>query len=834
MRHSTLLLFSIIMLTQAVPSPCQSESGGKPLFGRLPPLFVENGGQYPPDVSFVLHGSDKSVYFTSKGLTLALVHSDKRWVIKLDFVGCRNGVRPHGEDRQQAVVNHFRGSPDTWKTGISTYARIVYPEVWPGVDVVFTGMRNKLKYAFIVKPGADPGKICLAYRGVSRIQVTEAGNLVASTPAGDLEDAKPIAYQEVNGKKLPVEVSFSPDLDTGDDIHRIFFSLGEYDPEMELVIDPTVIMYCGYIGGSGMDHGHSIAVDTAGNAYVAGWTKSSQVTFPDKVGPDLTYNGDWDGFVAKVNASGTGLVYCGYIGGSGSDQLQGIEVDSAGYVYLTGRTGSTEATFPVTVGPDLTHNGSDDAFVAKLNPAGTSLVYCGYIGGTSGDAGFGIAIDGSGSAFVAGYASSNEKTFPVAFGPDLTHNGSSDCFVAKVNPAGTGLIYCGYIGGSGSDGARSGVAVDRVGNAYVTSATNSTEQTFPVKVGPDTTYNGGEFDCFVARVNAKGTALDYCGYIGGSAHDRGEKIKVDSKGAAYLCGHTTSSNLPTVVGPDLTFNGHWEAFVAKVNPTGKSLDYCGYIGGADTEVPYDIALDTSGHAYVVGHTRSNSSTFPVKGGPGLTQSGISDVFVARVNRSGSALDYCGYIGGQYVDEGFGIAVDGAGSAYLTGRVSSNSSTFPVKVGPDLSYNGGDMWMGDAFVAKVIHQSFFYQCYGKGKQGSGLFTPLLSASGIPNIGALINLHVSGGIGAGGSMMIIGPAPANLPALGGTLLVVPGFYHFFFLSGQPNIPGTGMAAVPILIPNDVRLKGVTLYAQTGIVDPGVAYGLSMTNGLECVIQ
>ena len=329
----------------------------------------------------------------------------------------------------------------------------------------------------------------------------------------------------------------------------------------------TALVYCGFIGGSDTDYGYGIAVDGSGNAYVTGHTYSTEATFPKTVGPDLTHNGLNDAFAAKVNSSGTALVYCGYIGGSSYDYGYGIAVDGPGNAYVTGETSSTEATFPETVGPDLTQNGSNDAFVAKVNSSGTALVYCGYIGGSSYEYGRGIAVDGPGNAYVTGITDSAESTFPETVGPDLTQNGSYDTFVAKVNSSGTALVYCGYLGGSSDDNSR-GIAVDGSGNAYVTGQTDSTQATFPETVGPDLTYNGGFSDAFVAKVNSSGTALDYCGYFGGSNGDYGVGIAVDGSGNAYVTGQTdsTQATFPETVGPDLTYNGgSWDAFVAKVS-----------------------------------------------------------------------------------------------------------------------------------------------------------------------------------------------------------------------------------------------------------------------------
>jgi uncharacterized protein (TIGR03437 family) len=287
----------------------------------------------------------------------------------------------------------------------------------------------------------------------------------------------------------------------------------------------------------------------------------------------LTFNGGavvGDVFVAKVNEVGSALVYCGYIGGSGEERGQRIAVDGAGAAYITGFTNSTEVSFPVAVGPDLSFNGATgDAFVAKVNAAGTGLVYCGYIGGSGVDDGGDIAVDRLGAAYVVGTTGSTETSFPVVGGPDLSYNGEiSDAFVAKVNASGTALVYCGYIGGNSFERG-AGIAIDGLGQAYVTGETRSTEASFPVVGGPDLTHNGAGFiDAFVAKVNAAGTGLIYCGYIGGSNGDSGLDIAADSPGAAYVVGVTfsTEANFPVLGGPDLSYNGgNLDVFIAKIS-----------------------------------------------------------------------------------------------------------------------------------------------------------------------------------------------------------------------------------------------------------------------------
>jgi uncharacterized repeat protein (TIGR02543 family) len=691
-----------------LPQAAQIEAGQAKVkmdndYGKMPLSFIPNKGQMDRQVYFYIQGKDKSVYFTSTGLTYAL--SSPRWVVKLDFVGARKDVKPELLEKSGTVISYFKGKAEEWKTGLQAASKIIYRELWPGIDLVYYGTVNKMKYEFIVHPGADPAQIKLVYRGADSVKENSQGQLEVQTKSGGFVDDTPVAWQEIAGKRESVSLKYAvesgkekqntPDVTYG-------FSVGEYDKNEALILDPAVIVYCGYIGGSGNDiddRGEAIAVDASGCAYVTGETSSSETTFPVIGGPDLTHKGNYDVFVAKIEADGSGLVYCGYIGGSGSDAGSGIALDSSGCAYVTGWTNSTQATFPVTGGPDLIYNENQDAFVAKLNAAGTALVYCGYIGGYDSDESYGIAVDASGYAYVAGNTSSDPIFFPEKIGPDLTQNGGADIFVAKVKVDGTGLVYCGYIGGGNNDYAQ-GIALDDSGCAYVIGYTYSTETTFPVKGGPDLIHNG-YLDAIVAKVKADGTALDYCGYIGGNAGDFGYGIAVDSSGCAYVTGFTDSAetSFPVKVGPDLTYNGGGEhdAFVAKVKADGTQLVYCGYIGGSGEDNSYSIAVDATGNAYITGLTDSDQTTFPVLIGPDLTLFCGIDAFVAKVKADGTALDYCGYIEGFGEDGGYGIAVDTWGCAYVIGNTNSPQIYFPVTVGPDLTFNGGNI---DAFVAKI--------------------------------------------------------------------------------------------------------------------------------------
>lgn len=397
-----------------------------------------------------------------------------------------------------------------------------------------------------------------------------------------------------------------------------------------------------------------------------------------------------------------------FLGSAVDDYGTAIAVDGSGRVYVAGLTNSP--SFPTTAGAyDRTHNGGLDVFVARLNATGTALEYATFIGGSGDDYANGIAVDGSGSIYVVGTTSSTN--FPVTSGSyDMTHNGAQDVFVLRLGPGGAYLQFSTYLGGSGQDEGET-LAVDAAGQVYVAGYTRSAN--FPVTAGAyDTTHNGGS-DAFVARLNAAGAALGYATFAGGSNDDYAYEMAIDANARAYVAGTTTSSNFPTTADVfDVTHNGGEDAFAFRLNAMGSALSYSTFLGGSGVDRGVGIATDSQGRSTITGYTAS--ANFPVTATSfDSSYNGGGDVFITRLDASGSGAEYSGFLGGGGEERSFAVVVDTGGRASVVG--STRSSNFPVTSNAfDSSFNGG---VTDAFMARVGANGSLLE-YGTFVGGSG--------------------------------------------------------------------------------------------------------------------
>jgi hypothetical protein len=658
---------------------------------QLPLRFEANRGQFDSRVAFLSRSSGCSLFLTRDGATLAL-HGDAKGdgenaaVLEMRIVGGRR-VEPVASQRLPGSSNYFVGNdPSKWRTGVDGYARVRYPEVLRGVDVVYYGAaEHRLEYDVVVSPKADPRSVVLAFDGALSTVIGADGAARMSLQGGrQLVQPSPVAYQlDAEGRRQSVAVHYVQSAS------GLAFAVGNYDDGRELVIDPT-LAFSTYLGGLGSDGAFGVAIDGSGEPIVAGTTSSS--TFPGASAPQSAFGGGaFDAFVTKLNATGTAIVYSTYLGGSGKDVANGVAVDAAGEAVVVGATSSTN--FP-TSSPlrGSFAGGAFDAFVTKLSATGAALVYSTYLGGGGNDQAKGVAVDAAGDAFVAGFTFSTN--FPVVGALQASnHAASGTGFVTKLNPAGSAFGYSTYLGGSAQDNAN-GIAIDSAGEAFVVGATLSGD--FPLMSPAQSAY-GGAGDAFVSKIGAAGSSLLYSTYLGGSANDVANSVAVDGAGEAFVTGNTASVNFPTVSALRATFaGGPQDAFVAKVGASGSSLAYSTYLGGSDADFATSIAVDSAGEAFVVGYT--SSLDFPVVSSVQGMSGGLEDVFVTSFNQTGASLVYSTYLGGGDNEQGNWVAVDAAGSAIVVGETASTN--LPMVSAIQAAEAGGD----DAFVTKLARGS----------------------------------------------------------------------------------------------------------------------------------
>jgi hypothetical protein len=701
------------------------------MYAAQPMRFERNEGQTDANVKFLARGAGYRLFLTPDEAVIALrkspsvepsltrtVDSSTSTALRLRFLATNTATAVVGMEKLPGQSNYFVGNdPRQWRTQVPAYARVRYEGIYPGVDLIYHGNPSQLEYDFVAVPGADVSVITME---VTRLRATldkdematdvlpridAAGNLVLDAGDGHVIFHKPVVYQTANSRKKAdrayVEARY-----VMRGANRVGFEVGAHDARKALIIDP-ILSYSTYLGGDQDDLGNAITVDGSGSVYVTGGTTSSnfpvtsgvfQHTYGGADGGYQSVNGDI--FVTKLSPDGSSLVWSTYIGGSGDDNAYSIAVDGTG-VYLTGGTNSSD--YPVTSGVYMPSSGGlTDVFVTKLDPTGSSLLYSTHIGvAVEGIRGFGIAVDGSGSAYVAGGAGPG---FPTTSGAFQTGSGAfTSAFVMKLSSDGSAANYSTFLSGGNSSDVdyAENIAVDKNGNAYITGFAGSS--TFPVTAGAFQSNNAGTHDAFFTVLNSSGSALLYSTYLGGAGNDEGFRIAVDSAGMAYIAGMTASSNFPTSAGAFQTVygGGAGDAFIAKLDPTKSGTDslvYATYLGGSGDDnliaFPWGIlAVDGLGHAYVTGGT--TSTDFPTVHPVQAHSGGGYDAYVAKMNSTGTALVYSTYLGGTGDDIGRGIAVDNNGNVYVTGQTTS--SDFSVTSNPYQKVFGG---ASDAFVSKL--------------------------------------------------------------------------------------------------------------------------------------
>jgi hypothetical protein len=658
----------------------KSKARGSEAYGNLPIRFEANDGQTDSKIKFLARGVGYGLFLTQTEAVLTLRResardgADAQSTVRMRLIGADPASQMEGVDMLPGRSNYILGrDAKRWRRNVMSFAKVRYRSVYPGIDLIYYGNQRQLEYDFVVAPGADPNMIRLGFSGLDQINIAPQGDLVLKTASGEIRQRKPVAYQEVNGGRREIASRY-----TMKGSQEVGFELGEYDRSQPLVIDP-VIAYSTYLGGSGSEIAGSIAVDAAGNTYVTGLTWSLDFPTSNPLQPAPGGNSDiGDVFVAKLNPEGSALVYSTYLGGIGFDFGLDIAVDGDGNAYVTGATQSIDFPTNNALQPELAGGRGIDLFVTKLNADGSALVYSTYLGGTNGEFDVNLTIDNERNVYVAGDTFSSD--FPTVNPLKATLSGLNDVFAAKIKADGSALVYSTYLGGRSFD-FLSGVAVDGFGCIYLTGNTSSND--FPTANPLKATLADGDTDAFLTKIGADGSSLVYSTYLGGADYDDPGNITVDAFGNAYVVGLTYSPDFPTVNPMQPVFSGQADAFVAKFNPNGSALLYSTYLGGANEDWGYDIALDSRNNIYISGYTLSDDfptldAAQPRPDTNPNDPNNIGDGFVSKLKADGSVLIYSTYLGGGAFEEGPVMAVDAQGAAYLFRH--TNSDDYPTTPG----------------------------------------------------------------------------------------------------------------------------------------------------------
>ena len=805
----------------------------------VPLTFEPNDGQTDKRVKFLAHGQKSTLWLTEQGAVLAVDKS----VFRIRFQGGARAPKMEAEDPRGGVSNYLTGSdPSKWHVHVKHFGKVRYREVYPGIDVVFYGNPQKIEYDFVVAPGADPARIRVTFDGIDGLRVDSSGDLVLQTRQGEIRNRKPAIYQQ----DRPVE---------GHYVLRgkrsAGFAVENYDKAQPLVIDP-VLTYATLLGGTGGDQVQGLGIDAQGMIYVGGETTSTNFPlknplFPTGADQSVFEEPSPSAWLAKINPSASGgnsLVYSTYIGGTYPQEIQSLAADAAGNVVVTGFTDSTpDDGFPLKNAFQSVFSDSVDcavgngppnghcfvSFVMKIAPAGDSVVYCSYLGGSNYNLGHGITLDSAGNAYVVGATTSSD--FPVKGGsvPPYQTNlrQTQNGFLSIVGPQGA-LIYSTYFGG-GTDCTLNSVAVDAAGLIYVAGTTSYTG--LPTTPGAFQRQGLGNVNTFVVIFNLSPNAnneIQYCTYLGGPPNGNGgayaitNSLAVDRAGNIYIGGSTDSlmfpttpnAPFPTTTGSSL-FSAYQGAFVTELNPSAQGnaqLVYSTYFGDGGTTSASGIAVDSSGRITIAGTTNSfllttTPDAFQCCYDGELQSSGLANLgFVARFDPSVSganSLVYASYLGGIVNTILNDLAQDSAGKALVVGGWTQ--SIAPVTSSAyQQSYNGQGTDpeledLGDAYLARF-----------------DMGTPAPQITGVYNAGGLSHLNAA-------------LSPGLIFQIRGSLLG-PGTPSYTELDSNGLVTGTN-AGVQVMVNG---IPAPLIYVSTAAINAIAPYELTSQIGQPVRVQ
>ncbi len=690
--HSSTSKFLFLAISAAIGS-LSAQTTPSNVLSNVPVVFEENRGQIDPTALFTANAEGARIFVTQGGATFVIGAGKRRSAVRLSFPGSSAFGTVTGEQQTRGTSSYFRGSdPSGWINGARHYQSVRARDMKTGVDIVYYGNGRNFEYDVVLHPNASSQDLRFRFDGAKHLAIDHEGNLVIETADGRLVQHLPSVWQQDGGAKSKITASYrlqsrnvvalqlgdydrtrdlvvdpvmsfatylggrgedaanAVALDSSGNIYVTGFtasidfptSIGAYRVALNAntndvfvtKLNPTgsAVLYSTYIGGSNLDMANAIQVDAGGNAYVGGFTQSTD--FPTVVGSYQTAANNSHVFISKLNPTGTALVYSTYLGNNNySDSLNGLAVDPSGSVY---EVGATYGSIPATTGAYSTvmnrgaTTGSTDAYIVKLSPAGDRLTYSTYLGGSYTDVGMAVKLDTSNQAYVIGTTNSNDfPTSATAYQKisPTSNTYTSQGFVACINPFGSGLTYSTYL--SGTNGSiPSAIVLDAQQNAYIGGQTNSSD--FPVTAGAFSTNFTGYTEAFLTKLNYTGSGVFYSTFIGGSNDDSISALAVDATGAPIVTGTTNSSNFPFTPGsfPAVQRSGYYStsgiSFLTKFNASATSVLYSTQFGSGVTTVVKGLALDSSGNAVLAGYT--TSKTLPTS--PGVVQSSVPDTLTS--------------------------------------------------------------------------------------------------------------------------------------------------------------------------------------------------------------
>jgi len=692
------------------------------VFAQPSNTFIENKGQWPKNILFLTKGEGVNTWITVDGVVFDYYRQDiirykteqeilanpkdAEYVLGPKYGHVISLQNTTNTDKTKAycdqthclttTYNFFYGNdPNKWISDVKSYSEVSVINAFDGVDIRYYYDKGRFRYDYMVSPGTDVSKIKFTIEGCNKYSVNSKSEIGINTRFGTVAHTGLLTYQGNNDKRKVIKSSFAVDKNG-----NIGFAVGKYDKTQYLIIDPVTVEWATYIGGTNNDYGLASAVDATGNVIIGGYTNGNN--FPTTSGTyDNSFNGGLnDATVSKLSKDGKTMLWSTFLGGTNYDQLYGVAVDADGNVYVCGSTQSSD--FPVTSGVvQSTIKGFDDCFITKLNPAGNSLIYSTYWGGSKQDRAQQITITSSGEAVISGFTESLD--FPTvnaaqsAYGGGEGSGNAGDIIVAKFNSDATNCVFSTYLGGSG-DEASYGVAINSLGNIYISgwAKTYSSLKPYPTTSGAYKT-TGNHNDVVVSALNTTGTLL-YSTYFGGISQELSYGIAINNTDEVIVGGYTNSTiaqGFPVTSGSYQTApKGFYDLFVCKFNSNLSTLLKSTYLGGTNNEIHTGITTHPAGYIFIGG--RTNSVNYPTKNAYQGSNGGNYDACVTILGPNFDTLAFSSYIGGTGNDFTYGFYTGPDGKVIVTGQYASTG--FATTAGTyQTNYGGGTC---DIFALKI--------------------------------------------------------------------------------------------------------------------------------------